>query len=166
MSRYTLAANSQVEFLKGTGTTGLTLTGNAFSHNINGTSANDVLNGGSGNDTLVGGTAGADTMAGGAGNDTYLVDNAGDVVNEIAGNGTDTVLASVNYSLTAGSAIEFLRGTGLSGLSLSGNELANTVAGTVGNDTLDGGLGNDSLTGGRGQRLLQVPDGIWPGYRQ
>ena len=109
-----------------------------------------MLNGGGGNDTLTGGTAGADTMAGGAGNDTYFVDNAGDVVNETAGQGTDTVSASVNYSLTAGSEIEFLRGTGTSGLSLNGNELANTVAGTSGNDTLDGGLGNDTLNGGTG----------------
>ena len=61
-------------------------------------------------------------MAGGAGNDTYFVDNAGDVVNEAVGQGTDTVMASVNYSLTAGSEIEFLRGTGTSGLSLTGNE--------------------------------------------
>ena len=36
------------------------------------------------------GGVGADTMAGGAGNDTDFADNASDVVNESAGEGTDT----------------------------------------------------------------------------
>ena len=63
-------------------------------------------------------------MAGGAGNDTYFVDNAGDVVNEAVGQGTDTVMASVNYALTAGSEIEFLRANaGPTGLSLTGNDV-------------------------------------------
>ena len=65
-------------------------------------------------------------MAGGAGNDTYFVDNAADMVTEAAGQGTDTVMASVNYSLAAGSEIEFLRANaGATGLSLTGNALAN-----------------------------------------
>ena len=122
---YTLAAGSEVESLRANATAGLTLTGNEFSHNLVGNVGNDTLIGGAGNDTLNGG-AGADTMAGGAGNDTYFVDNAGDVVNEAAGQGTDTVFASVNYSLTAGSEIEFLRANaGATGLSLTGNALAN-----------------------------------------
>ena len=61
---------------------------------------NDTLIGGAGNDTLNGG-AGDDTMVGGAGNDTYVVDAAGDVVTELAGEGTDTVQSSVTLHARA-----------------------------------------------------------------
>ena len=42
-----------------------------------------MLTGNTGNNVLNGGV-GADTMIGGTGNDTYVVDNAGDVINEVA----------------------------------------------------------------------------------
>ena len=149
---YALAPDSEVEVMRANAGTGLTLTGNEFSHVIIGAAGNDTLLGGAGDDQLNGGV-GADTMTGGAGNDTYFVDNAGDVVNEAAGQGTDTVFASVNYSLSAGQEIEFLRANaGATGLSLTGNEFDNRLVGGAGNDTLDGGHGNDLLAG-QGQAM-------------
>ncbi len=144
-----------------------------------GTQASRVTGGG-GNDHLVGnegfnvidGGAGADTMEGGAGSDVFLVDNAGDVVIETAGNGADAVQASVSYTLSAGAEIEFLTGLGSGSLWLTGNEFGNTISGTAaadglagqdgndvltgyaGNDTLRGDAGNDTLYGGAGKDTL------------
>lgn len=56
---------------------------------------------GNGQDNLLDGVTGADTMIGGLGNDTYTVDNAGDQVIEVAGEGTDTVAARISYALGA-----------------------------------------------------------------
>ena len=115
-----------------------------------------------GDDTLDGGT-GADTMSGSKGNDTYIVDNAGDIVIENAGEGTDTVQSSVSYIL--GNNVENLVLTGTLdrngyGNSLdnviTGNSGANTLKGYDGNDTLDGGLGADTLIGGAGDDTYVV----------
>ena len=84
-----------------------------------------------GNDALADGP-GAVIMLGGAGNDTYIVHNVGDVVTEAAGEGADTVNASVSYTLAALSRVETLNGTsGAAGLTLTGNEIDNTVNGAA-----------------------------------
>jgi serralysin len=151
---YVLTAGSEVEFLRANaGATGLTLTGNALANTLVGGTGNDTLNGGGGNDTLSG-NAGADVMTGGAGNDTYAVDNVGDRALEGVGGGTDTIWAAVDHTLAAGSEIEFLRNAGATGLTLTGNEFANTVVGNGGNDTLLGGAGNDILNGRAGNDVL------------
>ena len=102
-------------------------------------------------------------MSGGSGNDTYNVDNAGDVVTEAAGQGNDRVLATVSYTLTAGSEVETLQSQSVAGLTLTGNEFNNaviggaagdTLVGAEGNDTLTGNGGNDSLDGGLGNDVL------------
>lgn len=140
----------------------LTLTGIAA---INGTgnSAANVLTGNAGANILDGG-AGADTMKGGAGNDVYYVDNAGDVVTEDTGKGTDRVYADVDYTLTANVEHLTLLGLALAGTGndlanqLTGNDEANTLTGGAGNDTLDGGVGSDSMVGGAGDDVYVVDD--------
>ena len=92
------------------------------------------------------GTAGADTMAGLAGNDEYIVNHAGDVVVEASGEGTDTVLSSVSYSLA--DYVNNLTLTGSDNINGTGNSLANVLVGNSGSNILLGGAGNDLLSGG------------------
>ena len=68
------------------------------SDTIYGMAGDDYICGLGGDDILNGGT-GADHMVGGTGNDTYVVDNAGDVVDETGGDGTDKVLSWISFSL-------------------------------------------------------------------
>ncbi len=125
-----------------------------------GTINNDDFIGTSGPDTLVG-TSGADAMTGLAGNDTYTVNNAGDLVIEALNQGTDTVQASISYTLP--NNVENLLLTGTGNLNGAGNALNNQITGNSGNnnlngaagiDTLIGGAGNDSLNGAAGRDTL------------
>jgi len=123
---------------------------------------------GAGADTIDGG-AGADTMDGGDGNDTYIVDNVGDIVKELfddALGGTDTVLASVSYSLAPGTfgnkgfGIENLTLTGSANINATGNAKNNVLIGNSGNNILDGGAGNDTINGSNGNDTINGGAGV------
>ena len=96
-------------------------------------------------------------MAGGVGNDTYTVDVATDVVTEALTAGTDSVVASLNYTLGANVENLTLAGAALTGTGntlnnvLTGNALNNLLSGLAGSDQLDGGAGNDRSMAGRGR---------------
>ena len=116
-----------------------------------GLGGNDILKGGFGNDTLDGGKD-ADTLEGGKDDDTLIVDTAGDVVVEVAGEGTaDRVMARASYTLAADADIEKLTTTssaGVSAIDLTGNKQSQEIAGNAGENTLkDGGGAADILRG-------------------
>ena len=108
------------------------------------TIAADLIYGNAGNDSIDGG-AGGDHMIGGIGNDTYIVENAGDLVEELSEEGIDTVKSSITYMLT--NDVEKLILTGLDNLDGTGNRINNTLNGNAGNNTLQGLAGNDVLNG-------------------
>ena len=151
---YTL--NENVENLTLTGTGAINGTGNTLDNVVTGNSAANMLNGDTGNDTLVGnagddflnGGSGADTMQGGSGNDTYVVDDAKDVVSELASQGVDTVQSGLDYTL--GANVENLVLTGSDNLNGTGNTAANSITGNAGNNLIDGGAGVDTMAGGLG----------------
>ncbi len=130
-----------------------TLNGQSFDDNLYGGDGNDILTDVAGTNLLDGGT-GADQMNGGTGDDTFVVDDAGDVVTEDAGEGTDTVRASLSYTL--GANVENLILTGASAIDGTGNNLANVLTGNSADNTLNGGAGVDTLIGGAGNDTYVV----------
>ncbi|MDD5084396.1 MAG: calcium-binding protein, partial [Candidatus Moranbacteria bacterium] len=142
-----------VEKLILTGTANIDGTGNTLNNTLIGNSGNNILNGGTGNDILDGG-AGADTLIGGAGDDTYIVDNVGDVVIEYANEGTDTIQASVTYTLA--NEVGTLILTGTDAINGTGNAWDNTIIGNSANNILDGGAGTNTLKGGTGDDTYVV----------
>jgi Tol biopolymer transport system component len=112
-----------------------------------GSDKSDTIQGLGGSDIIRGGF-GADAMNGGAGNDTMYVDNAGDSIVEGANGGSDTVISSVNFVLTAAAQVEFLKCEGSPDLNLTGNAFSQTIVGGFGkNIIMDGGGAADTLQG-------------------
>jgi parallel beta-helix repeat protein len=151
-SSVSFTLSDEVEELNLTGTANLNATGN---------SAANVLNGNAG-DNALDGRGGADSMNGGAGNDTYYVDHSGDVVNEAAGAGIDTIISSISIKadtpLTANvenlQLIDPVGPTAKPATQAAGNQLNNRIiANNQGNDLFGFG-GNDTLIGGRGNDVI------------
>jgi Ca2+-binding RTX toxin-like protein len=140
---YALSANAEIEQMQTTGisaTNALNLTGNAFVQTLIGNAGNNRLDGG----------GGADTMNGSFGDDTYVVDNSGDVVIEAAGRGTDKVITSVSYALSANAEVETMQTNGaalITKINLTGSSTDQTILGNNGANRLDGQYGEDTLRG-------------------
>ncbi|MBB6407577.1 beta strand repeat-containing protein [Mesorhizobium sangaii] len=121
---------------------------------IYGEGGNDTLNGGRGADLLDGGT-GADIMRGGGENDTYYVDNAGDQVIEVNGQGTDNVQAYISFNLS-GQELENLALRSGASINGTGNSIANIITGNSGNNIIDGLGGADTMSGSTGNDTYYV----------
>jgi Ca2+-binding RTX toxin-like protein len=155
-----LASGYENIILVGAGNLGAV--GNANANRITGNSGNNVLNG----------LAGADSLVGGLGNDVFFVDDLGDYIVELVGEGDDLVRASLTWTLAdnleqlilLGSANADATGNSLDN-TLQGNSAANYIYGLAGSDklfgmdgddTLDGGLGADTMNGGTGNDAFYV----------
>ncbi|MEY4768806.1 MAG: hypothetical protein RL637_1445, partial [Pseudomonadota bacterium] len=116
------------------------LIGDEFPNKLQGKEGDDLFDGrfGEPNDTLIGDI----------GNDTYQVDSTAEIISENSGEGTDTVEASLNYTL--GDNLEKLTLVGTDSLTGIGNTLKNTLLGNDSDNLLNGGDNKDTLIGGNG----------------
>ena len=122
----------------------VTLTG-SLAINAIGNAANNILTGNSA----------INTLTGGAGDDSYVVQNNGDLIVELAGEGTDSVSSSVTYVLSA--EVENLTLTGASSIDGTGNALYNLMFGNDGANFLVGLTGDDTYFVGAGDTVIENP---------
>lgn len=133
-----------VERLELRGTADVSGVGNGQENVMIGNAGRNTLAGGAGNDSLDG-AVGADSLVGGTGNDAFYIDNAGDTVLELTGEGNDTVFSTVSHTLS--DFVERLELRGTADIAGTGNDQVNSLNGNAGNNTLSGGGGHDSLAG-------------------
>ena len=139
---WTLGTN--LENLILTGAEAVNGTGNSLANTLTGNSAANILSGG----------AGADRLIGAQGDDLYIVDNVGDKVTELVGEGLDTIQSSVTYTL--GANVENLTLTGTSAINGAGNGLDNVLIGNSAANRLTGGMGNDTYVLGAGDTVVEA----------
>lgn len=145
------------------------LVGNELKNTLTGNSMANTLTGLAGDDTLDGGK-GADRLIGGAGDDVYHVDHRNDVIVELAGEGTDTVVINTAYYKLPNFVEKAeVHSSFTSAVTIVGNDENNMITGGVGNDSLSGGKGNDTfvgsdgvdtIDGGEGQDTIQLTGGF------
>lgn len=106
-------------------------------------------------DTLIGN--GSAILKGRGGDDTYHM-KAGDILEEAANEGRDTVIVGGSYALSSDAHIEVLKLSGVSSktsANLTGSNTANEIIGHGGNNTLRGLSGNDVLKASSGNDTLK-----------
>jgi Ca2+-binding RTX toxin-like protein len=112
--------------------------------------AADRLIGGGGSDTLDG-SGGRDRMEGGVGDDVYIVSEAGDVVVERPGEGTDIVFAIGADGYVMPEEAELMLLSAATGFGNAGN---NRILGDDGSSVIRAGAGDDTFSGGGGSDTL------------
>lgn len=125
--------------------------------NLTGSAHDDVLRA-LGTASIIDGGLGADIMEGRNGSDIYYVDNAGDVVIEAAGGGTDEVRIRNLASYTLPGYVEKLTNFTDYLFTGTGNSLDNEINGGQTVDHLHGAAGHDTLNGGAGDDFLHGDD--------
>jgi len=142
---------SSSDYALGDNVENLTLVAGSQARNGTGNADDNVITGNAQGNLLDGGL-GADRLAAGLGDDIYVVDQVGDTVIEQAGEGTDTIRSSVDWTLD--DQVERIELLGTGNLSGTGNALDNDLVGNDGDNTLIGGAGTDRLYGGLGDDYL------------
>ncbi|MEZ0315653.1 MAG: beta strand repeat-containing protein [Methylophilaceae bacterium] len=144
-----------------TGTTAINVNASKITTGLNviGNDGVNIITTGAGADTINGG-AGNDTINAGSGNDLIIVTNESDIKTIDGGLGVDTVRFSFSVdadTLTTIKGVEAIELTNdggdhsvdasnvITGLSIKGNDGANTITGTNRADTLLGGDGDDTI---------------------
>jgi trimeric autotransporter adhesin len=147
---FTLPLNVNRLVLTGSGN--LSGTGNSANDSLVAGSGLDTLIAGSGTDTLVAG-AGLSTLIGGTGNDLFVVDNAGDIIQDTSTTASNSAQSSVSFSLVTN--VNSLTLTGTFALTGTANGATDTLTSNAGLDTLVGGGGNDTFVIGNSGDVVQ-----------